>query len=171
IEPATEKLSVLIVSQYFPPEVGATQTRMQAFAEYLSARGHDVTVICEFPNHPQGVMPPEYRGRIFEDERTNGYRIIRVWVNANEEKTQRTRVAFYLSYMTLATLVAPLAGRPDVVLATTPPLFTGAAGAAIAGSFGAPLVLDVRDLWPAAAVSLEQISGERTRHLAESLER
>ena len=41
-------------------------------------------------------------------------------------------MAFYLSYMTLATLVAPLAGRPDVVLATTPPLFTGAAGAAIA---------------------------------------
>ena len=59
---------------------------MQAFAEYLSARGHDVTVICEFPNHPQGVMPPEYRGRIFEDERTNGYRVIRVWVNATRRR-------------------------------------------------------------------------------------
>jgi glycosyltransferase involved in cell wall biosynthesis len=168
---ADRTLRVLLLSQYFPPEVGATQTRMQAFAEYLAARGHDVTVICEFPNHPQGVIPLEYRGRVLEDERTNGYRVIRVWVNATEEKTQRTRMAFYLSYMTLAALAAPLAGRPDVVLATTPPLFTGAAGAAIAGAFGAPLVLDVRDLWPAAAVSLDQISGDSTRRLAEGLER
>jgi glycosyltransferase involved in cell wall biosynthesis len=171
LDRADQRLKVLLLSQYFPPEVGATQTRMQAFAEYLAARGHDVTVICEFPNHPQGVIPPEYRGRVIEDERTNGYRVIRVWVNATEEKTQRTRVTFYLSYMTLATLVAPLVGRPDVVLATTPPLFTGAAGAAIAGMFGVPLVLDVRDLWPAAAVSLEQISGDMTRQLAEALER
>jgi glycosyltransferase involved in cell wall biosynthesis len=169
-ERAERSMKLLLLSQYFPPEVGATQTRMQAFAEYLTARGHDVTVICEFPNHPQGVIPPEYRGRVVEDERTNGYRVIRVWVHATEEKTQRTRMAFYLSYMTLAALAAPLTGRPDVVLATTPPLFTGAAGAAIASFFGAPLVLDVRDLWPAAAVSLDQISGESTKRLAEGLE-
>ena len=32
---------------------------------------------------------------------------------------------FYLSYMALATAMAPIAGRADVVVATTPPLFTG----------------------------------------------
>jgi glycosyltransferase involved in cell wall biosynthesis len=168
---AGRPVRVLLLSQYFPPEVGATQTRMQAFAEYLSARGHDVTVICEFPNHPQGVIPAEYRGRLIEDDRSNGYRVLRVWVDATPEKTQRTRMALYLSYMTMATLAAPFAGRPDVVLATTPPLFTGVAGALIARASFVPLVLDVRDLWPAAAVSLDQISGERTRRLAESLER
>lgn len=171
IERAPQRMKVLLLSQYFPPEVGATQTRMQAFAEHLTARGHDVTVICELPNHPQGVIPPEYRGRVIDDDRSNGYRVIRVWVRATEEKTQRTRMAFYLSYMGLATLAAPLAGRPDVVLATTPPLFTGVAGAAIARAFRVPLVLDVRDLWPAAAVSLDQISGESARRLAEALER
>ena len=61
----------LLVSQYFPPEVGATQSRMQSFAEYLAERGHDVTVIAEFPNHPHGVMPPRVprparRGRPLE---------------------------------------------------------------------------------------------------------
>ncbi|MGZ4413778.1 MAG: glycosyltransferase [Gaiellaceae bacterium] len=167
---ATRHLKVLLLSQYFPPEIGATQTRMQAFAEYLTARGHEVTVICEFPNHPHGVIPPEYQGRLFEDDRSNDYRVIRVWVNATEEKTQRTRMAFYLSYMSVATLVAPLAGRPDIVVATTPPLFTGVAGALIARMTGAPLVLDVRDLWPAAAVSLDQISGSMARSLAEALE-
>jgi glycosyltransferase involved in cell wall biosynthesis len=171
IEPAERRLRVLVLSQYFPPEVGATQSRMQAFAEYLAARGHQVTVISEFPNHPHGVIPAEYRGRLYEDDRSNPYRVLRVWVKASEEKTQRTRMAFYLSYMAMATALAPVAGRADVVLATTPPLFTGAAGLALARLNRAPFVLDVRDLWPAAAISLNQIDSGRTLRLAEWLER
>jgi glycosyltransferase involved in cell wall biosynthesis len=171
IEPAGKQLRVLLLSQYFAPEVGATQSRTQAFAEYLAARGHQVTVISEFPNHPHGVVPAEYRGRLYEDDRSNPYRVLRVWVKASEEKTQRTRMVFYLSYMTLATALAPVAGKADVVWATTPPLFTGAAGLALARLNRAPFVLDVRDLWPAAAVSLMQISTGRTLRLAEWLER
>ena len=138
----------MLVSQYFPPEVGATQSRMQAFAEYLAERGHDVTVIAEFPNHPTASSRREYRGRLVEDDRSNPYRVLRVWVRTSPEKTQMTRLAFYLSYMALATAVAPLAGRADVVFATTPPLFTGVAGLAIARLKRAPFVLDVRDLGP-----------------------
>jgi glycosyltransferase involved in cell wall biosynthesis len=171
LETAQRTLRVILVSQYFSPEIGATQTRMQAFAEYLAARGHQVTVICEFPNHPHGVMPTEYRGRLIEDDRSNPYRIIRVWVKATPEKTRATRLAFYLSYMTLATAVAPLAGRADVVVATTPPLFAGAAGLAIARIAGARFVLDVRDLWPAAAVSLNELAPGAALRAAEWVER
>ena len=158
---ASRPLRIVLVSQYFPPEIGATQTRMQAFAEYLAGRGHDVTVVAEFPNHPQGVIPPEYRGRIVEDDRSNPYRVLRVWVRTSPEKTQMTRLSFYLSYMALAVAVAPFTGPCDVVVATTPPLFAGGAGWAIARLKRAPLVLDVRDLWPAAATSLNQISTGR----------
>jgi glycosyltransferase involved in cell wall biosynthesis len=171
VEPVKRPLRIIIASQYFPPEIGATQTRMQAFAEFLAARGHRVTVICEFPNHPHGMIPADYRGRLVEDDRTNPYRILRVWVRADPEKTTVSRMAFYLSYMALATAIAPRAGRADVVLATTPPLFVGAAGLAIASMNLAPLVLDVRDLWPAAAVGLNEISAGRALHVAEALER
>jgi glycosyltransferase involved in cell wall biosynthesis len=171
VEPAPRRLRVILLSQYFPPEVGATQSRMQSFAEYLSARGHHVTVICEFPNHPGGVIPQSYRHHIWEDDRANPYRVLRVWVKANPEKTQRTRMAFYLSYMALATAMAPVAGKADVVVATSPPLFTGLAGLALARLNRAPFVLDVRDLWPAAAVSLDQIPSSRAVALGERLER
>lgn len=164
-------MRVVLVSQYFPPEVGATQSRMKAFASYLAERGHDVTVICEFPNHPHGVLPSAYRGRLFEDDRSNPYRVIRVWVKTSRDKTQTTRMAFYLSFMTMATLAAPLAGRADVVVATSPPLFVGAAGLAVARMNQAPLVLDIRDLWPAAAISLDQISAGAVLRAAERLER
>ena len=168
--PSPRTLRIAIVSQYFPPEIGATQLRMQSFAEYLALRGHSVTVICEQPNHPHGVIPAAYEGMLVEDDLWNDYRVLRVWVKANPTKTQKTRIAFYLSFSAMAVAVAPLLGPVDVVVATTPPLFTGAAGLAIARLNRAPLVLDVRDLWPAAAVSLEQIgSGVRLR-LAEELE-
>jgi glycosyltransferase involved in cell wall biosynthesis len=158
IHRAPRSLRILLLSQYFPPEVGATQSRMQAFAEYLHERGHRVTVIAEFPNHPFGVIPERYHGRIVDDDRSNGYRVLRVWVKANEEKTQRTRLAFYVSYSALAAAVGPMAGRADVVVATSPPLFTGLTGAVLARMNRAPFVLDIRDLWPAAAEALGQIS-------------
>jgi glycosyltransferase involved in cell wall biosynthesis len=168
---AARSLRIILVSQYFPPEVGATQSRMQSFAEFLADRGHSVTVIAEFPNHPQGVMPPEYQGRLLEDDRSQPYRVLRVWVKTSPEKTQMTRLSFYLSFMTFATAVAPLAGRADVVLATSPPLFAGLAGLAVARANHAPFILDVRDLWPAAATSLMQISDGWETSVAEILER
>ena len=145
---------------------------MQAFAEYLAARGHDVTVIAEFPNHPHGVIPPEYRGRIVEDDRSNPYRVLRVWVRTNPEKTQMTRLAFYLSYMALAD-----GGRAARRPRRRRPRDDAAAlhrrrGLAIARLNRAPLVLDVRDLWPAAATSLEPDLVRLARcRLAELLER
>jgi glycosyltransferase involved in cell wall biosynthesis len=116
-------------------------------------------------------MRDDYRGRVIEDDRSNQYRVIRVWVKTSSEKTQMTRLSFYLSFMGLATAVAPLAGRADVVVATSPPLFTGLAGLAIARMNAAPFVLDVRDLWPAAATSLLQISPGWETKVAEMIER
>jgi glycosyltransferase involved in cell wall biosynthesis len=170
VRSAGRKLRVILLSQYFPPEVGATQSRAQSFAEYLAAQGHSVTVICEFPNHPHGVIPEIYRGRLYQDDRSNPYRVLRVRVLATQEKTQFTRMQFYLSYMTLAAAIAPLAGRADVVFATSPPLFTGVAGLAVARFNRAPLVLDIRDLWPAAAVSLRQMGEGVPLRIAERLE-
>ena len=167
----TRPLRIALVSQYFGPEIGATQTRMQSFAEHLSGRGHDVTVICEFPNHPHGVIPPTYDGRIVEVDRSNPYRVVRVRVLANAQKTQRTRMEFYLSYMAMASLSSLGIGKVDVVVATTPPLFAAAAGLAIARVNRVPFVLDVRDLWPAAAVSLGQLSNPTALRASEHLER
>jgi glycosyltransferase involved in cell wall biosynthesis len=130
-----------------------------------------VTVIAEFPSHPHGVVSPAYSGRLVEDDRSNDYRVLRTWVKTNPEKTQATRLELYLSFMALATAVAPRAGRADVVVATTPPLFAAAAGLAIARMNRAPFVLDVRDLWPAAATSLNQISPGLITEAAEWLER
>ena len=49
---ASSLMRILYFSQYFPPEVGATQTRAYEMSRYLASRGHYVTVVSEVPNHP-----------------------------------------------------------------------------------------------------------------------
>jgi glycosyltransferase involved in cell wall biosynthesis len=156
-------MRILYLSQYFPPEVGATQTRAYEMATGLIRAGHQVTMLTEVPNHPEGIIRPEYRGRFWTRETLDGIDVIRVWVKTAPVKTMRTRLAFYLTYMLNGTLagLALARGRYDVIYATSPPLFVG--GAALALSFlrRIPMIFEVRDLWPESAVALGELSNPR----------
>jgi glycosyltransferase involved in cell wall biosynthesis len=164
-------MRILYYSQYFPPEVGATQTRAYEMSRYLASRGHEVTVVTEVPNHPSGIVPPEYRGRLFERRRESGVDVLRLWVWASPEKNFASRMRFYMSYMSMAAIAGSLLrGRYDLVYATSPPLFVGAAGLAAATMRRIPFVFEVRDLWPESAVALGELSNPRAVRAAERLE-
>lgn len=152
-------MRILYLSQYFPPEVGATQTRAYEMARGLVARGHQVTMIAEVPNHPSGIIPSEYRHKLYVRSLSEGMEVIRVWVKASPVKTFRSRMAFYLSYMFMATLAGWFLarGRYDVIYATSPPLFAGVAGWALSHLRRLPFVFEVRDLWPESAVAMGEL--------------
>jgi len=162
---------ILIFTQYFTPEIGATQTRLHTFAAGLAERGHDVEVVCEIPNHPQGVVREGYGGRLVDRRRLDGFRVNYVWVRASVEKARRSRLLFYGSYAAAAMFVGAALKRPDVVFASSPPLPVAAAAAAVAARHRVPWVMDVRDMWPAAAVALGELAPGRALHAAEALER
>jgi glycosyltransferase involved in cell wall biosynthesis len=161
---------ILILSQYFTPEVGATSTRVHSFAAGLAERGHHVEVICEVPNHPQGRVHDGYRGRIVRRQRLDGFRGSWVWVHTKPEKTTRDRLAFYGTYTAMASAWASLQRRPDVIFASSPPLPVGVVGCVAARRHRVPWVLDVRDLWPEAAVAVGELGSERAVRVAEHLE-
>jgi glycosyltransferase involved in cell wall biosynthesis len=166
-------MRILYLSQYFPPEVGATQTRAHEMARGLVGAGHSVTMLAEIPNHPSGIIPAEYKGKLYERAELDGIEVIRVWVKASPVKTFRTRMAFYMSYMASATLAGLLLarGRFDLIYATSPPLFVGGAALALSYLRRTPLVFEVRDLWPESAVTLGELKSPRAIALAERLER
>lgn len=164
-------MRVLLISQYFFPEVGATQTRMMEFARALTDAGHEVDVLTEFPNHPAGVIPDSYKGRWIEFDRSLPFRVVRVWVAASRQKTFRTRLQFYGSFVAMAVAASlRLPHRYDVVAATSPPLPVALAGLVIARLKRAAFVMDVRDLWPLAAGALKELSNPRVYRWAERLE-
>ena len=164
-------MRILYFTQYFPPEVGATQTRAWEMSRYLAEMGHRVTVVTEVPNHPSGIIPPHYRGRLSERQIADGIDVLRLWVMASPEKTFRSRMQFYLSYMMMAAIAGSLLkGRYDLVYATSPPLFVGAAGLFAALVRRIPFLFEVRDLWPESAVALGELSSRRAITAAEKLE-
>jgi glycosyltransferase involved in cell wall biosynthesis len=164
-------MRILVLSQHYAPEVTAARVRVQAFAEGLTAAGHDVDVVCAVPNHPEGVVVPGYRGQGVVRDEINGVRVHHVWVKATPKKTVATRVALYASYAGMAAMTASRLPRPDVILASSPPLPVGAAAAIAAARHRRPWVLDVRDLWPEAAVILGEIPDGAVARAAEVLER
>lgn len=164
-------MRLLYFSQYFPPEVGATQTRAYEMCRYLASRGHAVTVVTEVPNHPSGIIPLHYRGRLSERRLEEGIDVLRLWVSASPEKTFKSRMLFYLSYMGMGMLAGTLLrGDYDAVYATSPPLFVAPAGMTSAMRRKVPFVLEVRDLWPESAVALGELSNKPAIAAAEKLE-
>ena len=164
-------MRVLIVSQHFTPEVTAARFRIEPFVEALCASGHEVEVICAVPNHPEGVIDPAFRGRALVRQRTTQLSVDYVWVRVAPVKNMRSRLELYASFAAMATAVGSLRRRPDVILASSPPLTVGLVGALLAIRHRVPWVLDVRDLWPKAAVVLGELNSKQAVKAAEVLER
>ena len=170
----SRKLRVLVITQYFFPEQGAVapQHRVRAFARHMVEEGNDVTVLCEFPNYPTGIIPPEYKGKWYERDTMDGFDILRVWVKASPNKGFKARMLSYISFMLMAVVgaVFKLPGRYDVVMATSPPLTVCVSGWLIAVLKRAALVLEIRDLWPQVAVALGELKSKFLIRVAEVLE-
>ena len=46
-------MRVTILTQYYPPEIGAPQARLSELASALVRRGHAVTVLTAMPSYPR----------------------------------------------------------------------------------------------------------------------
>jgi colanic acid biosynthesis glycosyl transferase WcaI len=146
-------MKFLVLSQYYSPEIGATQVRLSAFCSQLIKAGHQVEVVTAMPHHPTGRIFPFYRGRFYMHEVRDGLSIHRVWVYAGNG-TILKRILNYLSFAFLCFCGLLRAQRPDYVFVDSPPPFLGVPGWMAAKWHGVPLVLNVADLWPDSAVDL-----------------
>jgi colanic acid biosynthesis glycosyl transferase WcaI len=164
-------LRVLLLTQHFPPEITAASFRLAPIAEAITARGHELEVVCPVPNHPSGIIEPGFRGRALVRQASGRLRVRYVWLATSPRKTLRTRLAAYGSYAFAAGVLGVLARRVDVVLASSPPLSVGAAGALAAARHRSPFVFDVRDLWPDSALDLGELGEGPMVDFARSLER
>lgn len=138
----------LILSQYFPPEVGAAQVRLAACTRELVRLGHAVEVVTALPSYPHGRTEPAYRGRVIVHESLDGARVHRVWAYPAQGGGWR-RVVGYLSFAVLGLGFLFSVKRPDVVFVESPPLTLAITGFLYRLRFPtAKLVFNVADLWP-----------------------
>jgi glycosyltransferase involved in cell wall biosynthesis len=144
-------MKILYISQYFPPEMGAPAARVSELARHWVKAGHQVTVLTGFPNHPTGIVPPEYRSklrRLVCREQKDGIDIVRTWLIPCPNRKAHERLLNYLSFVLSSCITGIFLPRPDVIIATSPQLFVGLTGRWLGWIKRVPFVLEVRDLWP-----------------------
>jgi glycosyltransferase involved in cell wall biosynthesis len=148
-------MRIAYVCHYFVPEPAAPAARVHEFARAWVRAGHQVDVLTTFPNHPVGRIPPEYQGRAWSTEWRDGIRVLRCWLYAVPNRGVGRRGLDHLSFMLTALLFGlPRLRQVDVVIASSPTLFSALAALLIARIKRVPFVLEVRDLWPEAIVDL-----------------
>lgn len=161
---------VVFLTHYFPPEVGAPQSRLFESATRLSSAGYTVTVVTGFPNYPMGVIPSVYSGRRFMEERMDGVRVLRTWVYAARNRGFARRILNHLSFAFSSLWAIRKVGKVDVIFVESPPLLIGIAALAYSRIKRAPFVFNVSDIWPQSAVDLGALRNPIAIWLAERLE-
>lgn len=163
-------MHILFLTDNFPPEVNAPASRTFEHCREWVRAGHQVTVITCVPNFPKGKVFDGYRNALWQSEEMSGIQVIRVWsyITANEGFVKR--ILDYQSFMVAATLASPFVRGVDVVLGTSPQLFTTCAAYVVSRLKRIPFVFELRDLWPESIRAVGAIGNLRVLDALEWLE-
>jgi glycosyltransferase involved in cell wall biosynthesis len=149
---------LLLVSQYFSPDITAAAFRIAETADELARHGHRVFVVTSVPHRGRIAGPPALDAG---DDRVT---VVRTPVIPPGTGGALRHLACYASFVAgsffLGVLLCLRKARPEVIWVSSPPLPAGLSGWGLAALFRRPFVLDIRDVWPESAVAAGQISGE-----------
>ena len=163
-------MKVGILTQYYPPEVGAPQARLSALAQRLVEQGHQVFVLTAMPNYPQGRIQSGYGG-VYRREDLDGVTILRTYVYPTQSIGMGRRLSNYFSFVCSSLFFgAAVLPRLDYLLTESPPLFLGISGYLLGRLKGARWVFNVSDLWPESEVHLGVIRDGWILRMAKALE-
>ena len=141
-------MHILFLTDNFPPEVNAPASRTFEHCREWVRAGHRVTVITGAPNFPKGRVFDGYRNRAWQTEEISRVRVIRVWTYIAANAGFARRILDYMSYMAAAILAAPFVRGVDLIVSTSPQLFTPCAAYVVSLYKRVPYVFELRDLWP-----------------------
>ena len=139
-------LNVLIIGEYFPPDIGGAATRASNVAKGLSRNGCNVTVVTAFPHYPTGKVPKEYKYKPLAVEYVGETRVIRTFILPLESKGLIKRILIFWSFIVSSLFALPFVGKIDVVWAANPDVFVLVPAIAYGTIKNTPIVSNVDDL-------------------------
>ncbi|MBI5412945.1 glycosyltransferase family 4 protein [Candidatus Peregrinibacteria bacterium] len=161
-------MKILFITQYYPPEIGAASNRIGYFAQFMAKAGHDVSVLTSSPNYPEGKIYPGYKNR-YTKQIENGVTVHRTRILLTSKSTTISRLAHYLSFIASSLIAKFKIAKPDVIIATSPPLFVGLIGVIFKKLWHTKLITDIRDIWPESVESVGAVKNSRLLKQAKKL--
>ncbi|HEY9673726.1 MAG TPA: glycosyltransferase family 4 protein [Waterburya sp.] len=154
---------------YFPEPIGIAPL-ITELAEGLVKRGHEVRVVTGMPNYPQRRIYDGYRGKLYLTELTNGVAVQRSYVWVRPKPTLLDRLLLELSFVVTSFVHALRGKRPDVIFITAPPLPVSVPAALLGWLHRTPIVLNLQDILPDAAVNVGLLKNPKLIRIFELLE-
>lgn len=165
-------LRLAVLCPHFAPDTAPTGEVMTRIVTELVALGHEVHVITALPWYRAHRIEPGWEGRWVQRETTPWGSIIRVNPFPGTDKRNLLRRAFgFAGFSLLTGLVSLGGGRVDAVIAMSPPLTLGLTGWVTHLVRRGPLVFNIQDVFPDAAVQTGAISNRSIIAVARWLER
>ncbi|MFK8059955.1 MAG: glycosyltransferase family 4 protein [Polaribacter sp.] len=151
--------NIVIISNYYPPEIGAAANRIQNLAVSLKDRKNKITVICPLPNYPKGKIFKNYKGKIYAKEILESIIVKRFWIFPSKSKKSIVRVFSMLSFAISLwfSLFSLIKKRPDVIIIQSPPLLVSFSALILSKVLFCKTILNVSDIWPLSALELKVI--------------
>jgi colanic acid biosynthesis glycosyl transferase WcaI len=142
-----KKKSVLLICQYFPPDITAAAFRIGSLTDFLQQNHFRVSVLTSYPWKTQKFGTAD-------GPKNENLRVMRV-----KAKSKRYVVQYFkfLCYGLLKLLPFILKNPVDVVIASSPPLSVFVLGYLVSRLKGVPLITDIRDLWPDTPLALGKL--------------
>ena len=169
-------MKIVVLCPHFAPDTAPTGSVMTRIVEELAALGHEVHVVTALPWYREHRIEVGWSGRLMRTEVTPWGSVVRVHPFPGDDKSNLVRRALgFVGFSALAGVAGLRAGgwfrRADVVLAMSPPLTLGLTGWLVGRCRRAPLVFNIQDVFPDAAVRTGAITDRRVIALARWLER
>ena len=158
-------MKIVYLHQYYrtPSNLGSAGMRSYEFAKRLAARGHVVDVVTS-------RMDSETSG--WEVTEEAGVSVHWISVPYSNAMSSLQRIGSFLKFAVLSAFRSvQLAKDADVIIATSTPLTIAIPAVIASWVRRVPLVFEVRDLWPDAAIQTGFLKGTVPIWLARQLER
>lgn len=146
-------MRILFYAHFFKPETGAAVVRSEYFVKALRKAGHSVSIVSPKPNYPLGKIFQGFDSpAVVRDEKEN-ITYLPIWFIYSHSPIGR--LVSYLSYFFSSLFYLLFQNKQyDVVLTSSPPIFTSLAAFFYARYSHAKLVFDIRDIWPDIGIEL-----------------
>jgi glycosyltransferase involved in cell wall biosynthesis len=153
-------VKLVILTQYFYPEMGAPQTRLYELSMELRSLGWHVEIVTAMPNYPTGKIFKLYQGKFYRTENISGLTIHRYWLYPSKSSRAWPRIMSMLSFSftSFFSLFKIKRSKPDFLLVESPPLTLAFTGWLLSHFAQAQLIMNVSDLWPLSAKELGSLS-------------
>ncbi len=173
---SSNKLRLVVLCPHFAPDLAPTGVVMTRIVAELAARGHELHVVTSLPWYRNHAIEPGWGGRLWRTEKTEWGSIIRVHPFPGKSKSNLLRRAIGFLAFSYAVGIRSVHAdgfpfKVDGVLAMSPPLTLGLTGWFTKIIRRAPLVFNIQDVFPDAAIQTGAISNKKIIAAAKWLER